>query len=123
MEVERKILSMLLEGQIDLEKALSFLEALKPKEKKQGFFSRKAKKVVQTVYIQVEDPELEESFDLKVPVSLLKAGLKLVAKEIEDFALDEAMLEELMQAISDGRDGLILDVKSSEGLDIEVYIL
>ncbi len=123
MQVERKILEMLLQGSISLEEALGFLEDLKPKERKKGFFSRKVPKVFTTVHLKVNDPSIDEKTDVKIPLSLLKTGLKILKKEVEELGIDETMIDELMQAIKEGQNGLILDVKSSEGLDIEVYIL
>lgn len=126
MQVERRILEMLLEGKIDIEEALHFLEDLKPKDSGKGFFGRKLPRPFKTVHIKVNDPSDGESIDVKIPLSILKTGIKIAEKEVEEFSelgIDHELLEEVAKAAKEGQDGLVVDVKSSEGLSIEIYIL
>ena len=137
MSQERqRVLKMLAEGKITVSEAERLLDALAQAEKAEasggaqragGSASAKAPKYLR---IQVDEGPTGDKVHIRVPLKLLRAGIKLKsllgllpkeastaleAKGIDLSAVSEEKIEELMAALSE----LSIDVDSREGHDQE----
>lgn len=98
-EERLKILTMLQEGKIDTTEAARLLEALDSNPEKEESVSSPHSK---TRHLHIKVSRLSDDktvADIKVPVSLLKAGIRLGAKfSPEMYGIDEDTLTEMMES-------------------------
>ncbi|MEO0271442.1 MAG: hypothetical protein ABIM58_02315 [candidate division WOR-3 bacterium] len=115
MEEIKKILKMVEEGKINADDGYRLIEAVLDDVFKKG-------KKVKMFKIYVKDEEGDE-VNLKIPVSLLKFGLKFIPRDkIEDLKEKDIDLEEILSSINIDSEGEILNVKTEDGDVVKIWI-
>ncbi len=106
---------MVKEGKINEEEGYRLINLILPeKEKKKG--------KVKMLKIYIKDEEGEE-VNIKLPLVLIKYGLKFIPKDKIGFLEDKDInLEEILSSITDETEGEIVDIKSEEGEVIKIWI-
>jgi len=115
-----KILKMIEEGKISAEDGARLIEALnKQKKRSPSEMGGEAK----WLRVQVMDLSTgKESVRVNLPISLVNVGLKMGARFIPE-AEQESMMEELLNALSMGHTGKIVEViDEEEGQRVEVFV-
>lgn len=115
-----KILKMIEEGKITAEDGARLIEALnKQKKRSPSDMTSEAK----WLRVQVMDLSTgKESVRVNLPISLVNVGLKMGARFIPE-AEQESMMEELLNALSMGHTGKIVEViDEEEGQRVEVFV-
>ena len=125
-EERMMILKMLQEGKIDAEQAAKLIEALdkssSKKEKAASVEEETPEKEGKWFRVRITDTDTEKiRANIRVPIGVINAGFRMGAKFAPQ--LDGMDSNEIMQAVQDGRTGLILDVYDDEdGEHVEVFI-
>jgi len=137
-EERARILNMLADGKINAEEAERLLDALQGRagdETVEPEAPATAKDLPKFMYVKVTGGEKADTVDVKVPLNLLRAGLRLTSlippqamDQINDSMSEHGMsidfsnlkpddIEELIAGLAD----MEVKVKSKEGEDVRVY--
>lgn len=115
-----KILKMIEEGKISAEDGARLIEALNKQTKRSP-----AEMGGEAKWLRVQVMDLstgKESVRVNLPISLVNVGLKMGARFIPE-AEQESMMEELLNALSMGHTGKIVEViDEEEGQRVEVFV-
>ena len=117
----KRILKMVEEGKIDLDKATELIEAInKPVNIQQLSVSKNIDKMLKVRVISGTN----DTVNVNVPVKILKAiGNAVNTIKIPGISDQEGIdIKMIMEAIDSGLEGKIVDVKSSNGDLVEVTI-
>jgi hypothetical protein len=115
-----KILKMIDKGKITAEEGARLLSALN-KQKKQATTLREGDPRWLRVRV-VNMHTGKEEVRVNLPISLVNVGLKMGARFIPD-AEQDSVMEDLVQALSQGMTGKIVDViDENEGQRVEVFL-
>lgn len=132
VEQERtKILEMLAQGTITADEAVRLLEKSpdaaatpEPEPAKEYVIKKLATNGQQPRWLHVRVSDLNSGKDrvkVKIPFRLMRWGLKLGGKFTDE--LDGLDMDELMTALHDGGDGMIVDVTDeNDGEHVQVYV-
>lgn len=132
VEQERtKILEMLAQGTITADEAVRLLEKSpdaaatpEPAPVKEFTIEKPAPNGKQPRWLHVRVSDLNSGKDrvkVKIPFRLMRWGLKLGGKFTDE--LDGLDMDELMNALHDGGDGMIVDVTDeNDGEHVQVYV-
>lgn len=121
-EDELKILKMIESGTITAEEGMQLLEAIGTKEKKKSNDSfKKAPKYVKVV---VENDQKNTPIDIKLPLGVFKAGVKIGEKFSPEFqgAMAGIDYDAVLQAINEGATGEVISVTTDDGHLVKIYI-
>lgn len=120
-EEVKRILKMVEEGKIDVDKASELIDALNKSANEQPIvLSKNLDKMLKVRVLSAT----KDTVNVNVPIKFLKAignavnNIKIPGISDED-GIDIKMI---MEAIDSGLEGKIVDVKSSNGDIVEVYI-
>ena len=120
-EEVKRILKMVEEGKIDVDKASELIDALNKSANQQPIvLSKNLDKMLKVRVLSAT----KDTVNVNVPIKFLKAignavnNIKIPGISDED-GIDIKMI---MEAIDSGLEGKIVDVKSSNGDIVEVYI-
>ena len=120
-EEVKRILKMVEEGKIDVDKASELIDALNKSASEQPIvLSKNLDKMLKVRVLSAT----KDTVNVNVPIKFLKAignavnNIKIPGISDED-GIDIKMI---MEAIDSGLEGKIVDVKSSNGDIVEVYI-
>ncbi|EHJ00325.1 hypothetical protein CDLVIII_3770 [Clostridium sp. DL-VIII] len=120
-EEVKRILKMVEEGKIDLDKATELIEAInKPVNIQQPPVSENINKMLKIRVLSATN----DTVNVNVPVKILKAiGNAVNTVKIPGISDQEGIdIKMIMEAIDSGLEGKIVDVKSSNGDIVEVTI-
>lgn len=120
-EEVKRILKMVEDGKIDLDKATELIEAInKPVDMQQLSVSENKDKMLKVRVISATN----DTVNVNVPVKILKAvGNAVNTIKIPGISDQEGIdIKMIMEAIDSGLEGKIVDVKSSNGDIVEVII-
>lgn len=122
-EEVKRILKMVEEGKIDIDKASELIDAIKNTDIEVPYASSKSQNLDKMLKVRVFS-STKDTVNVNVPVKFLKAignavnNIKIPGVSDEN-GIDVQMI---MEAIDSGLEGKILDVKSSNGDIVEVSI-
>lgn len=122
-----KIITMLQEGKIDNEEASELISALKEKDNQETRSSSQAKNDSGKLLKVLVQSDNHENVNIKLPVKLIKGLLKMghsITKSIpqtQKYA-DEIDTDVLISAIDQNVTGKIIDITSSNGDLVTIYI-
>ncbi len=117
----KRILKMVEDGKIDMDKASELIEAInKPTNLAQLSPSRNLDKMLKVKVLSAT----KDIVNVNIPIKFLKAiGNAVNNIKIPGISDAEGIdIKMIMEAIDSGLDGKIVDVKSSNGDIVEVYI-
>ncbi|OOM76017.1 hypothetical protein [Clostridium sp. BL-8] len=120
-EEVKRILKMVEEGKIDIDKATELIEAInKPVNIQQPSVSENINKMLKVRVLSATN----DTVNVNVPVKILKAiGNAVNSVKIPGISDQEGIdIKMIMEAIDSGLEGKIVDVKSSNGDIVEVTI-
>lgn len=119
-EEVKRILKMVEEGKIDLDKATELIEAINKPVNIQPSVSENANKMLKVRVLSATN----DTVNVNVPVKILKAiGNAVNTIKIPGISDQEGIdIKMIMEAIDSGLEGKIVDVKSSNGDIVEVTI-
>jgi hypothetical protein len=118
-----KVLSMVQEGKIDLEKATELIHVLKEKRLS---FATPSPYLEKTLKIRVVSKE-HDNVNVNLPIKLVKAvlkaghGIAINVPQARDYVKD-LDIDLLIDAIENELDGQIVDVQSANGDTVSVII-
>ncbi len=116
-----RILKMLEEGKIDAEKASELIEAIKEKEKNDTEVISNKEKMLKVRVISGKG----EKVNINLPIKFVKSSLKAFGKvplHINGDVEHEIDIQAIADAIENGIEGKIVDIKSNSGDTVEVVI-
>lgn len=113
-EEKIKVLKMIEEGIISAEEGFQLLEAIGESNVRSEFKNQNTPKWIR---IRVLDASSGKNVNIKLPVAIIKTGLKIGEKFSVDLkdAMRDINFEEVIQAIKDGVTGEIIRVETDEG--------
>ena len=116
----KRILKMVEEGKIDLDKATELIEAINKPVNIQPSVSESVNKMLKVRVLSATN----DTVNVNVPVKILKAiGNAVNTIKIPGISDQEGIdIKMIMEAIDSGLEGKIVDVKSSNGDIVEVTI-
>ncbi len=119
-EEVKRILKMVEEGKIDLDKATELIEAINKPVNIQPSVSENVNKMLKVRVLSATN----DTVKVNVPVKILKAiGNAVNTIKIPGISDQEGIdIKMIMEAIDSGLEGKIVDVKSSNGDIVEVTI-
>ncbi|WP_315072412.1 SHOCT-like domain-containing protein [uncultured Clostridium sp.] len=119
-EEVKRILKMVEEGKIDLDKATELIEAINKPVNIQPSVSENVNKMLKVRVLSATN----DTVNVNVPVKILKAiGNAVNTIKIPGISDQEGIdIKMIMEAIDSGLEGKIVDVKSSNGDIVEVTI-
>lgn len=115
----KKVLKMLEEGKIDSEKAAELIDALS-EQKDLNPILKEDKMLKVKVVSQKGD-----NVNINIPVKFIKAmgsAIKRIPKVDGIEGLEDIDIQAILQAVGDGLDGKIVDVKSENGDLVEIVV-
>lgn len=115
-----KILKMIENGTINADEGMKLLDAIGASDKKKQTTNKKALK---SIRIYVEDERRNNPVDIKLPLGVFKAGVKIGEKFSPELqgAMEEINYDEILQSIDEGATGEIMNVKTHDGHTIKIY--
>lgn len=130
MDEKMTILKMLEEGKINAEEAARLIEAVGVKKEKEEEIKEIRKKKAKYLRINVDDPGKNEKVRIKIPMNLVKAGMKMgnagikIGKKFNsDLAgLEDLDLSELEKALSESEGGKLIDIESEDGSKVQIEL-
>lgn len=120
-EDEIRVLKMIEAGTITADEGMKLLEAIGGGDKGK---SAKERKTVRSIRVHIHDESRSTPVDLKLPIGLFKAGIKIGEKfspELQQ-AMSEINYEEIMQSVDDGITGEIMSVTTNDGHVVVIYL-
>lgn len=109
----KKILKMVEQGKITSEEGFKLIDALLPQD-------RIKEKRLLKIYIKSEDGDV---VNIKVPLSLLKFGMKFVPKDkyhlLKEHNID---IDSLLSSLTEDFEGELVDIKSEEGDIVKIWV-
>lgn len=121
-EEKKQILEMLTAGKITQEQAMELLNALEEGTEDETITPSGQKKFLR---IRVDDKQGGDKVNINIPIGLVKIGLKLASKYADDDdlkALEKVDLDEVLRLIEEGVEGKLVEVDTSEGEKVEIYV-
>ena len=121
-EDELKILKMIESGTITAEEGMKLLEAIGSTEKKKATSS--SKREAKNVRVVVESDHKSTPVDIKLPLGIFKAGVKIGEKFSPEFqgAMAGIDYESVLNAIDEGATGEVVSVTTDDGHLVKIYI-
>jgi hypothetical protein len=120
MEGIQKILEMVSSGKISVEEGTRLIEALESHEKSASVSARTGKAKFIRIKVNSNDGD---TVNVNVPLALAKIALRFVPSEaktqLEEQNID---LDEVIDAILNGAEGHVVDVKSGTGDVVQIYV-
>jgi hypothetical protein len=113
-----RVLKMVEEGKIDSRKAAELIEVLKIPKNESTLLNKQEK----MLKINVLSSEGDKVY-VNLPVNFIKGVIKACGKiPVDVNGIDQIDAQMLLQAIDSGLEGKIVDVKSTKGDNVEIYI-
>jgi len=120
MEDIKRILEMVSEGKITAEEGARLIEALESGDKSSTAGARAGKAKFIRIKVNTSDGD---SVNVNVPLALARIALRFVPKEARaELQEKDIDLDEVVEAILNGAEGNIVDVKSSDGDIVQIYV-
>lgn len=119
-EEKMQILKMVEEGKITIEEGVNLLNALET-ETTQSTNKSNAK----WLKIKVHDPDEDSDVNITLPISFVNLGMKLAYKfspELKETGLDESDFKDIYEAIKNGAEGKLVDIKGEDGEVVEITV-
>lgn len=116
-----KVLKMLEEGKIDSQKASELIEALNETKKVVSFAENNVDKMLK---IKVNS-STGDNVNINIPVKFIKTlgnAIKRIPKIEGVEGIEDIDIQAILQAVSEGLDGKIVDVKSEKGDNVEIVV-
>lgn len=120
MNTKEQILQMVKDGDINIEEAAKLLDALDPSP----IQSLKPRGTKQKLRVLV-DSKNGDTVRINMPLSLIKAGVNLATQlnvNGQPIDMKGVDMDLIMKAIEDGETGEIVDVQTSNGENIKIFI-
>lgn len=121
---KKQILDMVKENKITPEQGVELLDALGESNDTISL-SNNTPKGNGNKFLRIKVDEADEKVNINVPIALVGVALKLAEKYVkpEDRgSLKGIDINEIVELIESGAEGKILDVKSSDGTTVEIFI-
>lgn len=115
-----KVLKMLEEGKIDVEKAEELIEVLYTSKDNVPAVVNSDK----MLKIRV-DSQNGDNVNINIPVKFIRTiggAIKRIPKVEGIEGMEDIDIQAILQAVSDGLDGKIVDVKSEKGDNVEIVV-
>lgn len=115
-----KVLKMLEEGKIDTEKAAELIEVLSASKNSVPAVIQSDKMLKIRVNSQNGD-----NVNINVPVKFIRTiggAIKRIPKVEGIEGMEDIDIQAILEAVSDGLDGKIVDVKSEKGDNVEIVV-
>lgn len=116
-----KVLKMLEEGKIDAQKAGELIEVLSTSKQNVPALNGNADKMLK---IRVNSQN-GDNVNVNIPVKFIKTlggAIKRIPKIDGVEGVEDIDIQAILQAVSDGLDGKIVDVKSEKGDNVEIVV-
>ncbi|MDS0525163.1 hypothetical protein NNC19_05670 [Clostridium sp. SHJSY1] len=116
-----KVLKMLEEGKIDSQKAGELIEALNETKKVVSIAENNVDKMLK---IKVNS-STGDNVNINIPVKFIKTlgnAIKRIPKIEGVEGIEDIDIQAILQAVSEGLDGKIVDVKSEKGDNVEIVV-
>lgn len=116
-----RVLKMLEEGKIDSQKAGELIEALNETKKIVPVAVNNADKMLK---IKVNS-STGDNVNVNIPVKFIKtlgSAIKRIPKIDGVEGIEDIDIQAILQAVSEGLDGKIVDVKSEKGDNVEIVV-
>lgn len=119
-EDELKILKMIEAGTITADEGMKLLEAIGGGDKKRQNTTKKTLKVIR---LNIFDEHKNNQLDIKLPLALFKAGVKIGEKFSPDLqgVMEEINYDEILKSINEGATGEITTIKTHDGHSIQIF--
>lgn len=120
MNTKERILQMVKDGDINIEEAAKLLEALETPT--QSVVSPQNSK--QKLRILVDSAN-GDTVRINVPISLIKAGVNLASQlnvNGQPIDMKGVDMDLVMKAIEDGETGEIVDIQTSDGENVRIFV-
>lgn len=115
-----KILKMIEEGKITAEEGTRLLGALSKQQSRPSTPSEDGPRWLRVRVLDLRTGK--ESVRVNLPIGLVNVGMRMGARFIPD-AEQETVMEDLMQALSQGMTGKIVDIVDEiEGQRVEIFV-
>lgn len=120
-EDELRVLKMIEAGTITADEGMKLLAAISGGDKAK---SLKERKTVRSIRMHIHDESRSTPVDIKLPIGLFKAGIKIGEKFSPDLqqAMSEINYEEIMQSVDEGITGEIMSVTTNDGHVVVIYL-
>ncbi len=120
-EERMQILEMVEKGKLTTAEATELLDALEGNE-----VEITPKTDAKWLKIRVQTMDDNPKVNVNIPISLVEVGLKLAKKfdpKLEDAALDQIDLDEIIEAVKNGAEGKLVDVEDEENqTKVQIYV-
>lgn len=119
-EEKMQILKMVEEGKITIEEGVNLLNALETETTRNT-----NKNNARWLKIRVHDPDGDSNVNVTLPISFVNLGMKLAYKfspELKNTGLDESDFKDIYEAIKNGAEGKIVDIKGEDGETVEITV-
>lgn len=116
-----RVLKMLEEGKIDSQKAAELIEALNATKKIVTVTANNADKILK---IKVNS-STGDNVNVNIPVKFIKtlgSAIKRIPKIEGVEGIEDIDIQAILQAVAEGLDGKIVDVKSEKGDIVEIVV-
>ncbi|MBU3157797.1 hypothetical protein LL037_04930 [Clostridium estertheticum] len=116
-----RVLKMLEEGKIDSQKAGELIEALNATKKNVPVTANNADKILK---IKVNS-STGDNVNVNIPVKFIKtlgSAIKRIPKIEGVEGIEDIDIQAILQAVAEGLDGKIVDVKSEKGDIVEIVV-
>lgn len=120
MNTKEQILQMVKDGDISIEEATKLLEALDAPTPS----TLKPRNSKQKLRILVDSAN-GDTVRINVPISLLKAGVNLASQlnvNGQPIDMKGVDMDMVMKAIEDGETGEIVDIQTSDGENVKIFV-
>lgn len=120
MNTKEQILQMVKDGDINIEEASKLLEALDVSPV-QTIKSNNSKQKLRVIV----DSANGDTVRINVPISLIKAGVNLATQlnvNGQPIDMKGVDMELILKAIDDGATGEIVDIQTSDGDNVKVFV-
>lgn len=120
MNTKEQILQMVKDGDINIEEASKLLEALESTPN-QALKSRNSKQKLRVLV----DSKNGDTVRINMPLSLIKAGVNLASQlnvNGQHIDMKGVDMDIIMKAIEDGETGEIVDIQTSDGENVKIFI-
>jgi len=125
-EDELKILKMIEAGTITADEGMKLLEAIGSGDKKRQNTQNTQntpKKTLRVIRLNIFDEHKNNQVDIKLPLALFKAGVKIGEKFSPDLqsVMEEINYDEILKSINEGATGEITTIKTHDGHSIQIF--
>lgn len=120
MEEIKKILEMVNQGKVSVDEGARLIQALGSADKSTQSTASTSKPKFVRIKVNSSDNDV---VNVNIPLSLAKVAMRFIPKEARaELEAKEIDIDEILEAIMQGAEGNIVDVRSGDGDVVQVYV-